>query len=36
MATFNKQFNEPVKVTPSERQQLQEQIDGDKNIQVVN
>ena len=32
MTTFNKQFNELVKVTLQERQQLSDQTDGDENI----
>ena len=35
MTTFNKQFNELVKVTLQERQQLNDQTNGDENIQVM-
>ena len=35
MTKFNKQFNELVEVTLSERQQLNNWTDGDKNIQVM-
>ena len=35
MTKFNKQFNELVKVTRQERQQLNDQTDGDENIQVM-
>ena len=36
MKTFNEQFNELVKMTLSERQQLNGWTNGDKNIQVMN
>ena len=35
MTTFKEQFYELVKVTLSERQQLNDMTDGDKNIQVM-
>ena len=35
MTTLNGQFNELVKVTLSEKQQLRDQTDGDENIQVM-
>ena len=35
MTTFNEQFNELVRVTLSERQQLKNQTDSDGNIQVM-
>ena len=35
MTTFKKQFNALVRVTLSERQQLSNQTDGEKKIQVV-
>ena len=35
MTSFNKQFNELVKVTSPERQQIRDQADGDENIKVV-
>lgn len=35
MTTFHQQFNELVKVTLSERQHLQDQTDGNENIQTL-
>ena len=35
MRTFSEQFNELVKVSLSERQHLQDQTDGNENIQVM-
>ena len=35
MTAFNKQFNELVKVTLQERHQLNDQTNGDENIQVM-
>ena len=35
MTTFNQQFNELVKVTVSEQQHLQDQTNGNENIQAL-